>query len=179
MSDDDGRGRLRASLTRTGWALRLVLRPSPFVYLRVICAASTQKQRREPLLSKASVCQAWQVTDPGVYKKRRTFMSHLQDAWLEWNDSSQILMSLLKLKLRPLYDITITLSVAGSAAVTQAQIVHFPFSLPPQATAVESWGSVYQTGVTLPSSQALRRDRRHIITLSVKWFVARLVYKGL
>lgn len=39
-------------------------------------------------------------------------------------------MSLLKLKLRPLYDITINLSVAGSTAVTQAQIVHFPIHSP-------------------------------------------------
>lgn len=153
MSDDDGRGRLRASLTRTGWALRLVLRPSPFVYLRVICAASTQKQRREPLLSKASLCQAWQVTDPGVYKKRRTFMSHLQDAWLEWNDSSQILMSLLKLKLRPLYDITITLSVAGSAAVTQAQIVHFPFSLPPRPRLWRAEGVFIRRGWLCPRAR--------------------------
>lgn len=53
-------------------------------------------------------------------------MSHLQDVWIKWNDLSQILMSLLKLKLRPLHDITINLSVAGSTAVTRAQIVHFP-----------------------------------------------------
>ena len=39
-------------------------------------------------------------------------------------------MSLLKLKLRPLYDITINLSVAGSTAVTQAHIVHFPIHSP-------------------------------------------------
>lgn len=53
-------------------------------------------------------------------------MSHLQDTWVKWNDLSQILMSLLKLKLRPLHDITINLSVSGSTDVTQAQIVHFP-----------------------------------------------------
>lgn len=47
-------------------------------------------------------------------------MSHLQDTWTKRNDFSQILMSLLKLKLRPLYDITINLSVADSTAVTQA-----------------------------------------------------------
>lgn len=57
-------------------------------------------------------------------------MSHLQDTWIEWNDLPQILMSLLKLKLRPLYDITINLSAAGSTAVTQAQIVHFPVHSP-------------------------------------------------
>ncbi len=57
-------------------------------------------------------------------------MSHLQDTWIKWNDLSQILMSLLKLKLRPLYDITINLSEAGSTAVTQAQIVHFPIHSP-------------------------------------------------
>lgn len=57
-------------------------------------------------------------------------MSHLQDTWIKWNNLSQILMSLLKLKLRPLYDITINLSVAGSTAVTQAQIAHFSIHSP-------------------------------------------------
>lgn len=57
-------------------------------------------------------------------------MSHLQDTWIKWNDLSQILMSLLKLKLRPLHDITINLSVAGSTAVTQEQIIHFPIHSP-------------------------------------------------
>lgn len=57
-------------------------------------------------------------------------MSHLQDTWIKWNDLPQILMSLLKLKLRPLYDITINMSVAGSTAVTQAQIVRFPVHSP-------------------------------------------------
>lgn len=47
-------------------------------------------------------------------------MSHLEDTWIKWNDFSQILMSLLKLKLRPLYDVTINLSVADSTAVTEA-----------------------------------------------------------
>lgn len=61
-------------------------------------------------------------------------MSHLQDTWIKWNDLSQILMSLLKLKLRALHDITINLSVAGSAAVTQAQIVHFPIHSPQAMT---------------------------------------------
>lgn len=45
-------------------------------------------------------------------------MSHLQDTWIKWNDLPQILMGLLKLKLTPLYDITINLSVVGSTAVT-------------------------------------------------------------
>lgn len=40
-------------------------------------------------------------------------------------------MSMLKLKLRPFYDITITLSVAGAAAVTGAVIVSFPVDSPP------------------------------------------------
>lgn len=57
-------------------------------------------------------------------------MSHLQDTWIKWNNLPQILMGLLKLKLTPLYDITINLSVVGSTAVTQAQIVCFPIHSP-------------------------------------------------
>ena len=64
-------------------------------------------------------------------------MSHLQDTWIKWNDLSQILMGLLKLKLSPLHDITINLSVAGSRVVTQAQIVHSPVHSP-QAMVTDS-----------------------------------------
>ncbi len=104
-------------------------------------------------------------------------MSHLQDTWIKCTDLSQILMSLLKLKLRPLYDITINLSMTGSTAVTQAQILRFPIYSPPGYDCKEL-RRVYQTGVTLPSSQPLHGDRRHIITSSVKWFVVCFAYKG-
>lgn len=63
-------------------------------------------------------------------------------------------MSMLKLKLKPFYDITITLSVAGAAAVTGAAIISFPVDSP-QAMAAEGYRSVYQTRVTLPLSQPL------------------------
>lgn len=57
-------------------------------------------------------------------------MSFLQDVWIKQSDLSQILMSLLKLKWRPLHDITINLSMAYSTALSQAQIVHFPLYSP-------------------------------------------------
>lgn len=56
-------------------------------------------------------------------------MSFLQDVWIKQSDLSQILMSLLKLKWRPLHDITINLSMAYSTAL-RSQIVHFPFYSP-------------------------------------------------
>lgn len=68
-------------------------------------------------------------------------------------------MSLLKLKLRPLHDITINLSVPDSPAVTQAQIVHFPIHFP------QAMGEcLSERGeCTLEPALALRQETHHNI----------------
>lgn len=52
-------------------------------------------------------------------------MSFLQDVWIKQSDLSQILMSLLKLKWRPLHDHTINLSMAYSTALRSQYIFLF------------------------------------------------------
>lgn len=52
-------------------------------------------------------------------------MSFLQDVWIKQSDLSQILMSLLKLKWRPLHDITINLSMTYSTALRSQYIFLF------------------------------------------------------
>lgn len=62
---------VRASLTLTGWGLCLVLHSSSFVYFTVIRAASMQKQRREPLLSKCPSARPDKELTPVFIKRNR------------------------------------------------------------------------------------------------------------